>query len=75
MNEKTTADELKESLFYKPAVGDDALSGAEKLRADEFCEGYKDFLNTAKTEREAFDEIVRMAKENGFWKPRPVETD
>ncbi len=31
-----------------------------------FCEGYKSFLNTAKTERESIDEAVRLAVAKGF---------
>ena len=31
-----------------------------------FCEGYKSFLNASKTEREASQEIVKIAEENGF---------
>lgn len=67
MDEKNNeAKRLKEQLFYKPAHADDYLIEADKAQADEFCEGYKSFLDAGKTEREAADEIVRMAKENGF---------
>lgn len=44
----------------------------DKIRENEvkemmdFAERYKDFMNKAKTEREATAEIVRMAKEKGF---------
>jgi len=31
-----------------------------------FCEGYKSFINASKTEREASQEIVKIAEENGF---------
>lgn len=34
--------------------------------AFEFCEGYKEYLSKAKTEREVIIETVRLAKENGF---------
>lgn len=64
--EKSASDLLKENLFYKPVHADDFIEENEKMRADEFCEGYKDFLNTAKTEREAAAEIVRIAEENGY---------
>ncbi|MBR1811838.1 MAG: aminopeptidase [Clostridia bacterium] len=65
---KSEAELLKEQLFYKPQHADEVLSDADKVSADEFCEGYKDFLNAAKTEREATAEIIRMAEENGFKK-------
>lgn len=35
-------------------------------QADEFCAGYRKFLDAAKTEREACAEAVRLAEEKGF---------
>lgn len=35
-------------------------------KADKFCEGYKDFLDHAKTERECVSEALRIAKEAGY---------
>ena len=35
-------------------------------KAFRFCEGYKDFLNRGKTERECVAEIVRLSRESGF---------
>lgn len=64
--EKNEAQEWKDRLFFENKHADDFLSETEKVSADEFCEGYKDFLDAAKTEREACAEIVRMAKENGY---------
>ena len=34
--------------------------------ANDFCEGYKDFLNKSKTEREAASFIIEEAKKNGY---------
>ncbi|MCI6542831.1 MAG: aminopeptidase [Firmicutes bacterium] len=34
--------------------------------AFEFCEGYKEYLSKAKSEREVIIETVKLAKENGF---------
>ncbi len=67
MSEKTSVFEtLKEQLFLKSengrAVSDDSVLAA----ADDYCEGYKEFLNAAKTEREAAKTAISMAKENGF---------
>lgn len=36
------------------------------MKAAEFCIGYKEFLDCAKTEREAVSEIIRQAKDNGY---------
>ena len=53
MSEKTQAQLLKDKLFLSRKNGrlisDDAVLSA----ADEFCEGYKAYLDNAKTEREA----------------------
>lgn len=66
MSEKSKSEELKESLFYKRKNGR-LVSGEETLKkADEYCEGYKIFLDNAKTEREAVKTAVAMAEEKGF---------
>ena len=66
MAEKTASEELKERLFYKRKNG--RLSSDEKIleQADVYCEGYKEFLDRAKTEREAVKTAVKMAKDKGF---------
>ena len=50
--EKTELDVLKDGLFLKNKHFSLCRSEDEVEKADEFCEGYKAFLNTAKTERE-----------------------
>lgn len=61
-----TAKELKEQLFYKNKNGLlKADEACEKAIAD-FCEGYKSFLDAAKTEREAVKACIAMAKQAGF---------
>lgn len=57
---------LKEELFYTPVNAAAKLSEEEIAVADEFCEGYKKFLDSAKTERDAVDTIEDIAKANGF---------
>ena len=58
--------ELKEKLCYSPKSAATAFS-AEKIKASfDFAEGYKNFLNAAKTEREAVKFAVALAKENGY---------
>lgn len=59
-------DNLKKELFYenKNAV---ALCDEEEIKkADDFCEGYKIFLNNSKTEREAVRSVVRLCEEKGY---------
>ena len=57
--------ELKEKLCYEPVhactQGEDVIN-----QADEFCVGYKTFLDNGKTEREVVQEVVAEAEKNGF---------
>lgn len=57
---------LAEKLFYKPENAGEVLGKKELKKADSFCEGYKAFLNGAKTEREIVEFAVEAAKEKGF---------
>ena len=66
MNSQKDAKQLKEELFTKKKNACLILSDEDIKAADEFCVGYKCFLDDAKTEREAVKEAVRLAKENGF---------
>lgn len=66
MAEKTQAELLKEQLAYKPVSAYKVLSEDDMKKADVYCEGYKAFMNAAKTEREAVCEAVKMAEAAGF---------
>ena len=59
-------EKLKEELFLSRKNG--RLSADEKVleAADSYCEGYKTFLDRAKTEREAAITAIEMAKAKGF---------
>lgn len=61
-----TVKELKEKLFYEKKNG--LLKADENTleKMQEYCEGYKDYLNKAKTEREAVKTAIEMAKTKGF---------
>lgn len=63
---KNEASELKEQLFMKRRNTGLAMSDSEIAKADKFCEGYKSFLDTGKTEREACAEAIRLAEKAGF---------
>lgn len=65
---KSEAELLKEKLFSSPKNACKILSEEKIKKADKFCEKYKVFLDSAKTEREAVKEAVALAKENGFEK-------
>ncbi|MBR4287154.1 MAG: aminopeptidase [Clostridia bacterium] len=61
-----TVEELKKELFYKPKHAVELVSEDEVAKADEFCEGYKKFLDEAKTEREATERVKNDAIKLGF---------
>ncbi len=66
MSEKTQGELLREQLCYQPKNAYRVLTEQELDEVTAYAEGYKHFLDCAKTEREAVDEALRMAKENGF---------
>lgn len=66
MSEKSQLESLKAQLFYKRQNAAEVLPDSEIRAADAFCEGYKDFLNAAKTEREAVCYMEEKARKNGF---------
>lgn len=51
-----------------PIKGNEAL----RLKAFEYCEGYKDFIDNAKTEREAVEYTKNIAESNGFLPLQPA---
>ena len=59
-------EELKEKLFSKKKVGWENLETRQKEEIFNFCKGYMDFLNKAKTEREFIKQAKKVADENGF---------
>ncbi len=61
-----TVEELKKELCYKPKHAAAVISEDDIKKADEFCEGYKLFLNGAKTEREATEIVKDEAIKRGF---------
>ncbi len=71
--DKTNAEIMKEKLFYNPKHASAVLTDDQVEAADAFCEGYKSFLDKAKTEREAATEIIALAKANGFTEFVPGE--
>ncbi len=66
MSEKTNGQLLAEKLTYKSENSFDKLKDCELEAASEYALGYKKFLDSAKTEREAVKTAVKMAEENGF---------
>lgn len=63
---KSETEILKAKLFLNRKNGALKITDTEIAHADEFCENYKTFLNEAKTEREAVDYSIKLAKKYGF---------
>ena len=67
MSENTTeAEKLKEELFMNNEHTAKVIDDAEMKEAFDFCESYKSFLNSCKTEREAAAFTVKEAEKRGF---------
>ncbi len=66
MSEKSKSEILREELFLKRKNGCLVASEETITKAEEYCEGYKKFLDLAKTEREAAKKAISMAEEKGF---------
>ena len=66
MAEDNKTKQLKEKLFTASKKGIATLSADEIAKADEFCEGYKDFLDNSPVEREAVCYSLELAKAEGF---------
>ena len=65
MNKKEI-ERISQKLISKPKLVWDAIDKREKKKIFDFDKGYQDFLNKAKTEREAVNVISDIALENGF---------
>lgn len=63
---KSISKELKEKLFMKRENGYRRIDDAEEEKIFSFAEDYKKFLDSAKTEREAVCEAVKLLESNGF---------
>jgi len=63
---KTEGQKLQEKLFFKAANVWEKSTEEDKKNAFEFCEGYKRFLDTSKTEREFAHEAGKLARQHGF---------
>ncbi|HEX3030557.1 MAG TPA: aminopeptidase, partial [Clostridia bacterium] len=63
---KTEGQILQDKITYEVKCGWEKLSETDKNEAFKFCEGYKKFLDIAKTEREFTSEVEKIALSKGF---------
>lgn len=65
-DKKSKGQERYDELAYEKKNYFETASKAERKEMFSYAEGYKEFLDEAKTEREACAAAVKMAKEKGF---------
>lgn len=58
--------EMKKELFYEPKHAMELVDEAVVKAADDFCEGYKKYLDEAKIERESVSFFVAEAEKRGY---------
>ncbi len=64
--EKTKGELLKESLCMNKKYAYEIMTQEQIKECYEYCEGYKDFIDKAKTERESVTYAVEYLEKNGF---------
>ena len=64
--ELTVGQQLRKALTYQRKNGYDCLQPGELEAIDVYCEGYKQYLDAGKTERECVDRTIAMAEAAGF---------
>ena len=64
MSERT--EELRKKLLRQPKNGYDRITAAERAEMERYCRRYIDFIDAAKTEREAVTYTVEKAEAAGF---------
>ena len=64
--ELTRGEQLRKALSSQKKNGYDRLLPGELEAMEAYCEGYKQFLDAGKTERECVDRTIAMAEAAGF---------
>lgn len=65
-NEKTKGQLLEEQLLNKPKLAAELMDEKEMQEAYDFAVGYKEFLDAAKTEREAVKATIEILEASGY---------
>ena len=69
--DKTEGKELKKALFSGKKNAYLRMKSEDVKKCDKFCDGYKKFLDAAKTEREAVEYTVKLLNDHGFVEFKP----
>ena len=59
-------DELRSKLFYEQKNGYDLIDTAERLKVEDYCKGYMEYLDSSRMEREAVTNAIALAEKLGF---------
>jgi len=59
-------DELRNELFYQQKNGYDLIGTEERVAVEDYCASYMSYLDASRTEREAVNNAIALAKEQGF---------
>ena len=62
----TKGEELQKQLLMKPENGGEILSDEVIKEAYDFCEGYKEYMNNGKTEREVVALTIDILQKHGY---------
>lgn len=65
-NKKTPAQQKRDALFFSPTNGYDRLADGEEQAIQDYCAGYKTFLDEGKIERECVTYTIAQAEAAGF---------
>lgn len=66
MASKTNGQKLKDTLFYKKQSAFDVKNAAELKEAMTYADGYRDYLDSSKTEREAVVSAIALLEKAGY---------
>ena len=66
MEEKTPGQQLREALLNQKKNGWDVVDEATEKAIQDYCEGYKTFLDRGKTERTCVDYTLELIQDLGF---------
>ena len=59
-------DELRSKLFYEQKNGYDLIDTEERLKVEDYCKGYMEYLDSSRMEREAVANAIALAEKRGF---------
>ena len=59
-------DDLRNTLFYEQKNGYDLIDTQGRIAVEDYAKGYIQYLDNSRTEREAVNNAIALAKENGF---------